>query len=107
MEFDLHALHSHGYDLAMHVILHSDLKRGLSFSDIELQAMQVMSEPLEIQLPAMLAFVSFPDEWFTEADLFYEDVKQLDSIVLAVDEQVFTAKRAGAIAAKRMIIATN
>ena len=32
----------------------------------------------------MLAFVSFPDECSTGADLFYEAVAQLDSIVLAV-----------------------
>ena len=66
-----------------------------------------MREPLEIQFPAMLAYVSFPDTWFTGADFYYEDVRQLDSIVLAVDEQAFAVKKAGAIAAKRMIIATN
>ena len=75
--------------------------------DIELRAIEFMDEPMEIQLPAMLAYVSFPDTWFTEADIYYEDVRQLDSIVLAVDEQAFAAKRAGAIAAKRTIIATN
>ena len=48
-----------------------------------------------------------PDTWCTEADLYYEDVRQLDSIVLTVDAQVFAAKQAGAIAAKRMIIAIN
>ena len=55
----------------------------------------------------MFAYVPFPDTWFTEADLYYEDVRQLDSIVLAVDEQVFAAKKVGAIAAQRMIIAAN
>ena len=55
----------------------------------------------------MLACMSFPDTWFTEANIFYEDVRELDSVVLAVDEQAFAAKGAGAIAAKRMIIATN
>ena len=54
-----------------------------------------------------LPFVSFPDAWFVDADLYYEDIKRLDYIVLAVDEQAFAAKQAGAIAAKRMIIATN
>ena len=66
-----------------------------------------MRVPLEIQFPAMLAYASFPDTWFTEANIFYEDVRELDSVVLAVDEQAFAAKRAGTIAAKRMIIATN
>ena len=96
-----------GYDPAIHLVLHSDVPCRLSHSDIELRAAALMREPLEIQFPAMLAYVSFPDTWFTEADIFYDDVRQLESVVLAVDEHVFAAKRAGAIAAKRMIIATN
>ena len=66
-----------------------------------------MRGPLEIQFPAMLAYVSFPDTWFSEANIFYDDVRQLDSMVLAVDKRAFAVKRAGAIEAKRMIIATN
>ena len=34
-------------------------------------------------------------------------MKQLDTITLAIDNHVFAAKKAGAIAAKRMIISTN
>merc|ERR1739844_448633 len=63
--------------------------------------------PIEIELPAMLAFCSFPEEWFNEANLYHEDVKRLDTIVLTVDENVFAVKKAGAIAATRMIISTN
>ena len=55
----------------------------------------------------MLACVSFPDTWFTGADIYFEEVRQLDSIVLAVDEQAFAVKKAGSIAAERTIIATN
>ena len=55
----------------------------------------------------MLAYVSFPDTWFAEANTFHEEVRPLDSVVLAVDEPVFAAKRIGAIAAKRMLIATK
>ena len=65
-----------------------------------------MNEPIEIQFPAMFAFVSFSDVAFTEVNHFYEDVRQFDSIVLAVDEQAFAARQAGAIVAKRMVIAT-
>ena len=107
VELGLHAWESTGYDPAVHLILHSNASRRLNHTDIELLAADLMNEPMEIQLPAMLAYVSFPDTWFTEADIYYEDVLQLDSIVLAVDQQVFAAKKAGAIAAKRMIIATN
>ena len=107
IDYDLHDWESNGYDPVVHLVLHSDVSRRLSRSDIEKQASLIMNEPMEIQFPAMLAFVSFPDEWFTEANLFYEDVKQLDSIVLAMDVQAFAAKQAGAIAAKRMIIATT
>ena len=107
IELELYNWESAGCDPATHLVLYSDVSRRLSRSDIEIQASQIMNEPMDIQFPAMLAFVSFPDEWFTEVDLFYEDVRQFDSIVLAMDEQVFAAKQAGAIAAKRLIIATN
>ena len=79
----------------------------MSYSDVEVMAMLLMAEPMELELPAILAYCSFPEEWFNEANLYHEDVKQLDTRTLAVDEHVFAAKKAGAIAAKRMIIATN
>ena len=107
IELEVYNLESTGYDPATHLVIHSGMSRMLSRSDIEIQASQIMNEPMEIQFPAMLAFVSFPHECFTEAHIFYEDVRQLDSIVLAMDVQAFAAKQAGAIAAKRMIIATN
>ena len=66
-----------------------------------------MAEPMELELPAMLAYCSFPEEWFNEANLYHEDVKRLDTIVLTVDENVFAVKKAGAVAAKRMIISPN
>ena len=100
IEVDLYDWKSTGYDPAVHLILHSDIPRRLSQTDIELRAIDLMNELMEIQLPATLAYVSFPDTWFTEANVYYEDVRQLDSIVLAVDTQVFAAKQAGAIAAK-------
>ena len=107
LELELYTWESTGYDPAIHLVLHSDISRRLSRSDIEIQASQIMNEPMEIQFPATFAFVSFPDEWPTEANLLYEDVRQLDSIVLAMDEQAFAAKQAGAIVAKRKNIAAN
>ena len=79
----------------------------MSYSDVEVMAIQLMAEPMELELPAMLAYCSFPEEWFNEANLYHEDVKELDTTSLAVGENVFAVKKAGAIAAKRMIIATN
>ena len=55
--------------------------------------MRLMQEPLELQVPAMLAYLSFPEEWFAEVGLFHEDVKQLDSVVLAFDEHAFAMKK--------------
>merc|ERR1711949_146575 len=55
----------------------------------------------------MLAYLSFPEAWFSECGLDYEQVKALETITLACDEAIFAVKKAGAIAAKRMIIATN
>ena len=95
VELDLHAWESTGYDPAAHLILHSNAPRRLHHTDIELLAVDLMNEPMEIQLPAMLAYVSFPDTWFTEADIYYEDVLQLDSIVLAVDQQVLPLRKLG------------
>ena len=66
-----------------------------------------MVEPLEITLPAMLAYVSFPETWFSEAGLTHHHVLQLETITLAVYEPAFAVKQPGAIAAKRMVIATN
>ena len=86
---------------------HAFILHGWGYSDIELKALQLMEEPMELELPAMLAYLSFPEEWFNECGLYHEQVKALDTITLAVDESVFAAKEAGAIAAKRMIIATN
>ena len=39
--------------------------------------------------------------------LSHQDVQQFEHITLAVDRHVYAVKKAGAIAAKRMIIATN
>ena len=86
---------------------HAYVHHELSYSDIELKALQLMDEPMELELPATLAFLSFPEEWFNECGLYHEQVKALETITLAVDESVFAVKKAGAIAAKRMIIATN
>ena len=44
---------------------------------------------MELELPAMFAYISFPEEWFTEVGLFHDQVKALDTITLAVDESVF------------------
>ena len=86
---------------------HAYLQYRLSYSDIELKAIQLMNEPMELEVPAMFAYIPFPEEWFTEVGLYHEQVKELETITLAVDEHVFAVKKAGAIAAKRMITATN
>ena len=39
--------------------------------------------------------------------MYYAAAIQIDSVVLAVDDEVFAVKKAGAIAAKGMSIATN
>ena len=98
---------SQGYDPAIHLIAHANVERRLNHSDVELQAARLMAEPLELQLPAMLAYLSFPEECFSEAGLQYGDIRQLEHVTLAVDRHVFAVKRAGAIAAKRMVISTN
>ena len=72
---ELHDWESTGYDPAVHLVLHSCVSCRLSHSDIGLRAAALMRGPLEIQFPAMLAYVSFPDTWFTEANIFYEDVR--------------------------------
>ena len=66
-----------------------------------------MEEPMELEVPAMLAYLSFPEAWFTSEGIYFMDVKQLDTVTLAIDEPAFVVKKAGAIAAKRMIISTN
>jgi hypothetical protein len=68
----------------------------MNYSDVEVMAIQLMAEPMELELPAMLAYCSFPEEWFTEANLYHQDVKQFETITLAVDNHVFAAKKAGA-----------
>ena len=55
----------------------------------------------------MLAYVSFPEDWSTESGIYHEDIKQLDSITLGVGDEVHVVKDAGAIAAKRTVIAYN
>ena len=55
----------------------------------------------------MFAYISFPDEWFTEFGLYHEHVKELETITLAVNEQVFAVNHASAIVAKRMHITAN
>ena len=40
-----------------------------------------MAEPMELELPAMLAYCSFPEEWFNAANLYHKDVKRLDTII--------------------------
>ena len=79
----------------------------MNYSDVDVMTIQLMVGPMELELPAMLAYFSFPEEWFTEANLYHEDVKQLETITLAVDERVYADKKAGAIAAKLLVIATN
>ena len=36
---------------------HAYIQYGMSNSDIELKALQLMEEPLELELPAMLAYL--------------------------------------------------
>ena len=107
IELELQDWQSRGYDPATHLMQHAYVQHGLSYSDIELKAMQLMEEPMELELPAMLAYLSFPEEWFNECGLYHEQVRALDTITLAGDESVFAVKKAGAIAAKRMSIATH
>ena len=94
---ELHDWHSLGYDPASHLVQHADLARQLSYSDVEVQAIQLMAQLMELELPAMLAYCSFPEEWFTEANLYHHDVKQLDTVTLAIDNHIFSAKKAGTI----------
>ena len=72
---------------------HAYLQRQMSYSDVEVMAIQLMAEPMGLELPAMLAYCSFPEEWFTEANLYHEDVKQLDTTTLAVDEHSRSRKQ--------------
>ena len=104
---ELHEWHSHGYDPATHLLMHAHVQRRLAHSDVELQAARLMAEPLELQPPAMLAYCSFPESWFSEVGLTYADIQQLEHVTVEMDQHAFAAKEAGAIAAKRMIISTN
>ena len=83
------------------------LQRGLSYFDVELKAIQLMVGPMGLELPAMLAYVSFPEDWCSQAGLYHHDVVHLETVTLVVDEHVPAVKQAGAIAAKRITIATN
>ena len=62
---------------------------------------------MELEVPAMLAYLSFPEEWFTSEGIYFMDVKQLATVILTIGAPAFAVKKAGAIAAKRMIISTN
>ena len=84
IELDFDNWELNGDGPAIYLALYPVASRMLSRSDIEALASIIMNEPMEIQMPAMLACVSFPDEWFIGANIFYEDVRQLDSIVLAM-----------------------
>ena len=59
IEYELHEWESTCYHPATHLIRHAHLQRELNYSDIETQAAALMSEPLEVELPAMLAYASF------------------------------------------------
>ena len=107
VEVELQDWQSRGYDPASHLMHHAYLQHGLSYSDIELEVLHLMEEPMELELPAMLAYLSFPEEWPTEFGLYHEHVQALGTVTLAVDRSVFAVRKAGAIAAKRMIIATH
>ena len=59
IELDLHNWQPQGYNPAEHLFFHSGSQRSLSYSGVELKAIQLMNEPMEFELPAMLAYMSF------------------------------------------------
>ena len=78
IELELRGWQSQGYHPATIFVQHAYLQHRLSYSDIELQAIQLMDEPMEFELPAMLAYIPFPETWFTEVGLYHEHVKELE-----------------------------
>ena len=80
-DLELHDWQARGYDSAVHLLLVANIHLKSSYSDVEVQAIHLMQEPLELQLPAMLAYISFPEEIVTESGLYFEDVEQLGTVV--------------------------
>ena len=93
IELELRDWQPQGYDPASHLVQHASLQRQMNDSDVEVMAIQLMAELMELELPAMSAYCSFPEECFTEANLHHEDVKQPHTITLAVDEHVLRSRK--------------
>ena len=84
IEYELHNWSNIGYDPTVFIAIHAQSRHGLNHSQTEVLTQRLMTEPLEIELPAMLAYVSLPEELFNEANIYYDDVKSLSTVVLAV-----------------------
>ena len=60
IELELRDWHSRGYNPASHLAQHACLQtKQISYSGIELRAYQLMEEHMELEVPAMLVYLSF------------------------------------------------